>query len=227
MKIKIEAFPWQELRPQPVIGVDEVGRGCLAGPVYAAAVAMDANTISHYVSASSTKQNHFKDSKALSALQRETLCLEIKNNYLFGLGSANVEEISRMNILWASLLAMKRAVNTLTSQFKGGFQGHVLVDGNHTIPNLDACIQTPLIKGDQRAMPIAAASIVAKVHRDQWMTEVAAHKYPNYGFEKHKGYSTATHKKAIAHWGPTEIHRPTFSGVKEFLHGFPHDSHSH
>ena len=198
---KFSAFNWQEVTPKPIIGVDEVGRGCLAGPVYAAAVIIDP-----------LKEHcHFKDSKTLSAMRRETLCSEILENHHVGIGFATVEEISQLNILWAALLAMKRAIEKLSVG-----QGHVLVDGNQKIPKLEGYVQTPLVKGDQRAVPIAAASIVAKVHRDKLLIEVAS-EYPNYGFEKHKGYSTAIHKEAIARWGPTKIHRPTFAGVKEYL----------
>ena len=198
---KLATFDWQGVTPQPVIGVDEVGRGCLAGPVYAAAVIIDP----------SKEHRHFKDSKALSVIRREQLCSEILENHLVGIGSATIEEISQLNILWAALLAMRRAVENL-----GVSQGHVLVDGNQKIPDLESYIQTPLVKGDQRAVPIAAASIVAKVHRDSLLIEMA-NEYPDYGFEKHKGYSTVAHKEAIARWGPTRVHRPTFTGVKEYL----------
>lgn len=196
-----DVFHWQGLHPQPVIGVDEVGRGCLAGPVYAAAVIID----------TSKKYDHFKDSKQLSASRRESLCSEILENHFVGISWATVEEITQLNILWAALLAMKRAIEKLVVS-----QGHVLVDGHLKIPNLEGYIQSPLIKGDQRATPIAAASIVAKVHRDNLLKEVAS-EYPEYGFERHKGYSTVAHKEAIARWGPTKIHRPTFTGVKEYL----------
>ena len=191
-------FNWQSVIPKPVIGVDEVGRGCLAGPVYAAAVIMDSEDI------------YFKDSKALSPACREKLCSEIQEQFPVGIGWASVEEIAKLNILWASLLAMKRAVEDLCID-----QGHVLVDGKYTIPDLPH-IQTPLIKGDQRAAPVAAASIVAKVHRDHVLKEMAL-EYPEYGFEKHKGYSTKAHKEAIARWGPTKVHRLFFSGVREYL----------
>ena len=198
---KRDIFNWRELNPQPVIGVDEVGRGCLAGPVFAAAVIID----------SSKNHNHFKDSKILSPIRRTELCSEIWDHHQVGIGFATVKEISQLNILWAALLAMKRAVEEL-----GLETGHVLVDGNQRIPALNGYVQTPLIKGDQRAVPVAAASIVAKVHRDNLLIEMA-NEYPRYGFEKHKGYSTVAHKKAIARWGPTKVHRPTFTGVKEYL----------
>lgn len=196
-----DIFRWHGLTPQPVIGVDEVGRGCLAGPVYAAAVILDP----------SGEYQHFKDSKMLSPVQRKELCFEICRDHRVGIGFATVEEISQLNILWAALLAMKRSVENL-----GVGWGHILVDGNQKIPKIEAYTQTPLVKGDQRAAPIAAASIVAKVHRDNLLTEMA-NEYPHYGFEKHKGYSTAAHKEALARWGPTKIHRPTFAGVKEYL----------
>lgn len=198
-----EDFHWQSLALlQPIIGVDEVGRGCLAGPVYAAAVIID----------SSKPYLHFKDSKTLSPAIREELSSEILMQHRVGIGFATVEEIAELNILWASLGAMGRAVKALNVT-----HGHILVDGKYKIPDMHSgYVQTPLIKGDQRAAPISAASIVAKVHRDRVLQEMAV-EYPGYGFEKHKGYSTKAHKEALARWGPTKIHRRSFSGVKEFF----------
>lgn len=195
-------FDWQSLKPKPVIGVDEVGRGCLAGPVYAAAVIInEKNDFSEYT-----------DSKKMTEKRRETLCAHIQEHHLVGVGFATVEEIDRINILQASLLAMKRAILKL-----GQSSGHVLVDGNQKVPHLqESFVQTTLVKGDLRATPVAAASIVAKVTRDRLLKEMGV-QYPGYGFEKHKGYSTKVHKEAIAEYGPCPEHRSTFSGVKEFL----------
>ncbi|MCB0391443.1 MAG: ribonuclease HII [Bdellovibrionales bacterium] len=201
-KIKFAPFAWQNLLPVPIIGVDEVGRGCLAGPVYAAAVIINSHN----------EHSCYSDSKTLTEKRREVLSKHIQQHHLWSIGFATIEEISRLNILHAALLAMKRAVEGL-----GVNKGHVIVDGNKKISDLPATFnQTTLIKGDLRATPVAAASIVAKVARDQWMAE-QAQEFPVYQFEKHKGYSTALHKELIAEHGPCRLHRPTFRGVKEFL----------
>ncbi len=197
-------FSWRDLTPSPVIGVDEVGRGCIAGPVYAAACILT----------SGRGARTFTDSKLISEDRREELSALIKSNHRFGIGIASVEEIERLNILWASMLAMKRAIAQL-----GVTAGHVLVDGKMKIPDLPkGFVQTPLIKGDLRATPISAASIVAKVARDGLMKELAE-TYPQYGFEKHKGYGTEYHRLAIEKYGVTEIHRRSFAGVREHLPG--------
>ncbi|WP_081111934.1 ribonuclease HII [Bdellovibrio bacteriovorus] len=192
---------WREFSPFPVIGVDEVGRGCLAGPVYAAAVILK----------SEVGIEHFTDSKLISEIRREELASLILAEHIVGIGSATVEEIDEINILNASLLAMKRAVEQLKVK-----SGHVVVDGNKKIPNLKGYEQTTVIKGDLRVAPISAASIVAKVTRDRLMKELGA-KYPKYGFEEHKGYSTPIHKERIVLHGPCLHHRRSFAGVKEHL----------
>lgn len=197
----LEPIDWKLFSPAPVIGVDEVGRGCLAGPVYAAAVSFRSDLLGDLVT----------DSKLLSEKRREDLAAQISQAHHFSIGIASIEEIDELNILQASLLAMKRAVEGL------GFQtGHVLIDGNMKIPDLRGFQQTTIIKGDLRCSPISAASIVAKVARDRLMKEFGA-QYPAYGFAAHKGYSTLAHKKAIAEVGPCSIHRKSFSGVKEYL----------
>lgn len=196
-----DKFPWENLRG-PVIGVDEVGRGCLAGRVYAAAVILDPkkdNTL-------------FRDSKLVVESQREELADWIKMECAYGVGFATVEEIDSLNILHASLLAMKRAVEALRVQ-----GGHILVDGNKEIPNLMSFEQTTLVKGDQRAAPISAASILAKVERDHYMRGLGV-KYPEYGFNEHKAYATKIHREAIEKYGPTTEHRKYFAGVKEHWH---------
>lgn len=201
-KRKPNSYPWQILEPMPVIGVDEVGRGCLAGPVYAAAVVLDKDF--------NFKKYKYTDSKILSAERREELAADIKSRFKFSIGFASVEEIFELNILWASMLAMKRAIQGL-----GIDVGHVIVDGNTKIPDL-GFKQTTIVDGDFLAAPISAASIVAKVARDNFMREMAK-KYEGYGFEKHKGYATKSHADAIQKLGPTEFHRANFFGVKEFL----------
>lgn len=195
-----EKFDWKSVSPQPAIGVDEVGRGCLAGPVHAAAVVIPEGF--------DTKG--LTDSKKLSEKRRETLSARIWEGCHVSLGFATVEEIDEINILWASLLAMKRAVEGLKLT-----TAHVLVDGNKKIPKIDFP-QTTLVKGDFRAEPIAAASIVAKVYRDNLMKELAE-KFPGYGLEGHKGYATIPHKEAIAKLGPQDFHRKSFAGVREHL----------
>jgi ribonuclease HII len=197
----IRRFSWRKLEPAPIIGVDEVGRGCIAGPVYAAAVVLQ----------SSKDVRHYTDSKLLSEKRRNELAESVRAHHRFSIGIATVEEIERLNILQASLLAMARAVQGL-----GFDSGHLLVDGKFKIPNLSGFAQTPLIKGDLRASPISAASIVAKVARDNFMTELGR-VYGHYGFEQNKGYGTETHRKAVAKHGPCEAHRKTFLGVREFV----------
>ncbi|MEM7646339.1 MAG: ribonuclease HII [Pseudomonadota bacterium] len=195
-----EPFPWEDLSPQPVIGVDEVGRGCLAGPVYAAAVVVSPGF----------DTTELTDSKKLSEKKREELAEKIHSGCDVALGFATVQEIDEINILWASLLAMKRAVDRLKLE-----KAHVLVDGNKKIPKI-SLPQTTLVKGDLRAAPVAAASIVAKVYRDNLMKELGE-KFPGYGLEDHKGYATPIHKEAIASLGPQKFHRSSFAGVREHL----------
>lgn len=192
---------WRDYSPMPVIGVDEVGRGCLAGPVYAAAVILKTDDLNELVT----------DSKLLTEERREELAEIICQNHHVGIGFATVEEIDQINILQASLLAMKRAIEQL-----GVTTGHVLVDGNQKIPNLAGFEQSTIVKGDLRAAPISAASIVAKVTRDRLMKELGE-KYPQYGFQEHKGYSTPVHKTSIETHGPCRVHRKSFAGVKEHL----------
>lgn len=202
-KIILDPFPWRGLNPQPVVGVDEVGRGCLAGPVYAAAVILPP---------------HFEnlipgltDSKKLSAVQRKKIAENIHIHAQVSLGFATVEEIDQINILQASLLAMHRALLGL----KLTSPAHVLVDGNQKIKQWTG-VQTTVVQGDNRAEPIGAASIVAKVYRDDLMTKLGE-LYPGYGLEDHKGYATPIHKEAIAKLGPCPTHRRSFAGVKEHL----------
>ncbi len=186
----------------PVIGVDEVGRGCLAGRVYAAAVILPQDYTHEEIT----------DSKLVAEERRTEIASEIRKVAQVCVAFAEVEEIDEINILKASLLAMKRAIEGL-----GVKSGTVLVDGNQKIPQLAKSFeQITIIKGDLRAKPIGAASIVAKVERDQEMIRLAGH-YPQYGFESHKGYASESHRKAIQEFGPCPIHRKTFGCVKEFV----------
>ena len=180
-----------------IAGVDEVGRGPLAGPVVTAAVILDPNN----------PIEGLNDSKKLTEKRREQLEPIIKQNAIaWSLGRAEVEEIDQINILQATLLAMKRAVEGLSVQ-----PDHALVDGNKA-PNL-ACSVTTIIKGDQSEPAIAAASILAKVARDREMVEMDK-KYPGYGLAQHKGYPTKQHQQALMELGVTEIHRRSFKPVK-------------
>ena len=176
-----------------VCGVDEAGRGPLAGPVCAAAVILPQNTVIDGVN----------DSKKLSERKREQLFDVITEKALaYCVAWASVEEIEEINILNAAMLAMKRAVEGLS--IKADF---ALIDGNKT-PDLDIPAYS-IVKGDARSMSIAAASILAKVSRDRLMYEYDT-KYPQYNFAKHKGYGTTLHREMILKYGPCEIHRPSF-----------------
>lgn len=191
--------------PGPILGVDEVGRGCLAGPVVAGAVIFSERKI----------PKGLTDSKLLSEERREELFPQIMEAHYCGLGLATVEEIDAINILQASFLAMRRAIAELQGKLAGAGVGYVLVDGHLEIPEC-ALPQAAVIKGDLRVPMIAAASIIAKVHRDRMMKGMDE-LYPQYGFGQHKGYGVPVHRQAIRSHGPCFEHRQSFSGVKEFL----------
>ena len=177
----------------PICGVDEAGRGPLAGPVCAAAVMLPPGL----------DIPGLNDSKKLTEKKREALFEEICVSAItYGIAFATVEEIEELNILGATFLAMRRAVELLKET-----PGHVLVDGNRDpgLPYATECV----VKGDGKCADIAAASILAKVTRDRYMLEQAV-RFPQYGFEKHKGYGTAAHYAALREFGPSEIHRPSF-----------------
>ncbi len=182
-----------------IAGVDEVGRGPLAGPVLAVAVIINPSDVAG-----------LRDSKKLNQKQREALSALIRQNAIaWAYGVATVKEIDKINILNASLLAMKRAVQHLSIRPQ-----KVLVDGNKC-PQLDIPTQA-IIGGDDLVPEISAASIVAKVIRDYLMT-VFDKRYPEYGFAKHKGYGTKVHMQAIEKYGVTPIHRRSFAPVRERL----------
>ena len=181
-----------------VSGVDEVGRGALFGPVVAAAVILPTSVLSELVEAK------IRDSKQLSAYRREELAKKICNCALaWGVDSASSAEIDQINILQASLLAMKRAVLKLKVKPQ-----LCLVDGNHTIKDLSIPQQT-LVKGDEKSIVIASASIVAKVWRDDLITQLAK-KYPLYDLAANKGYGTARHLQALKEYGASPLHRRSF-----------------
>lgn len=208
VKEPLEPVDWKALGPGPLIGVDEVGRGCLAGPVVAGAALLLSDELIHELT----------DSKLLSEAQRENLAPRIEKAHLVGIGFASVEEIDRINILQASLLAMKRAVEALEEK-AGQKASRLLIDGTFRIPGLSSP-QSTFVQGDLRVAPISAAAIVAKVYRDRWMKEIAR-EYPHYGFEAHKGYGSPKHREAIARLGPCKWHRLSFKGVKEFAGAAP------
>jgi len=181
-------------------GVDEAGRGPLAGPVVAAAVVLSA----------SYPIDGLADSKTLSALQRETLAVQIRaHSTTWALGMASVEEIDRLNILQATLLAMQRAVQGLAMT-----PDLVLVDGNRA-PRLSCPVRT-VVRGDALIKSISAASILAKVARDAILLDLDD-EYPGYGFALHKGYPTAAHRRALESLGPSPVHRRSFAPVRRLL----------
>lgn len=176
-----------------ICGIDEAGRGPLAGPVYAAAVILPPDCVI----------DGLNDSKKLTEKKREKLFGEIKEKALaYGIASADEKEIDEINILNATFLAMKRAVDSLSVK-----PDLALIDGNqkpHT-----GIEEVTVVKGDAKSMSIAAASVLAKVSRDRFMLETAK-KYPQYEFERHKGYGTKLHYEKISQYGVCEIHRRTF-----------------
>ena len=176
-----------------IAGVDEVGRGCLAGPVIGASVILKRPI------------KGLMDSKRLSSKKREDLNQIIIENSIFAIGAADSQEIDQINILQASLLAMQRSLEKLDMKPK-----KVLVDGNHIF---ETSIKIEAIVGGDNLIPsISAASIVAKVFRDRLMMAYSK-EFPNYGFDKHKGYPTKLHKEMLKKYGLTRIHRKTFKGV--------------
>ena len=191
--------------PGLVAGVDEAGRGPLAGPVVAAAVILDEL---HPIAG-------LNDSKKLSATRREALFDEIRAKALCcSVAEATVEEIDRLNILQATMLAMRRAVQGLRLK-----PAKVLVDGNR-LPPLDVLAEA-IVGGDAKVAAISAASILAKVTRDRQLVELHA-QHPEYGFDRHKGYGTADHLAALRRHGPLPVHRRSFAPVAESLAATPH-----
>lgn len=190
-----------------IAGVDEVGRGCLAGPVVVAAVILDPNR----------PIKGLRDSKKLSAKKREELAQEIKEKALaWSVAAMGPEVIDKINILQATLLAMKAAVEKLPVE-----PDFVQVDGNK-LPKWK-WMSEAVVKGDDKVEWISAASIIAKTTRDAYMCKIAK-LYPQYGFEHHVGYGTAEHIKALKAYGPTPIHRKTFAPVREVINGLSTDT---
>ncbi len=203
-------YALNNLSPGETIGIDEVGRGPLAGPVVAAAVWVSD------IAATEIEQSHasVNDSKKLSSRQRQKVLSWLKTQtqdaIRYSIGEASVEEIDKLNILQATFLAMERAYHGLKLD-----NLDVLVDGNRA-PQLQARSVKTVVKGDSNVLSIALASIIAKEYRDNLMRNLALH-YPDYEWNSNVGYGTQQHIEAIIRYGVTEHHRKTFSPVKELL----------
>ncbi|MDD3287717.1 MAG: ribonuclease HII [Alphaproteobacteria bacterium] len=182
-----------------ICGVDEVGRGPLAGPVMAAAAILPLEGLPPEVA------SKLRDSKKMSEKQRENLFPDLIEICRYCVAEASVQEIDQLNILHATMLAMQRAVSGL-----GLSIDCALIDGNRA-PKLD-CKTTPIVKGDNKSMSIAAASVIAKVTRDRFMKKLAAD-FPGYGWERNAGYGTAEHMTALQNLGSTVWHRNSFAPV--------------
>ena len=200
MKIVSPSFDIEQSIPGRVAGIDEAGRGPLAGPVVAAAVVLDP----------ATAPEGLRDSKTLTEKRREALADALRETAAVGVGIASVEEIDRLNILRASLLAMSRAAADLPYP-----PDAYIVDGNMK-PDLPAPAHT-VVKGDAKSFSIAAASIIAKVTRDRMMRALAL-EFPQYAWEKNKGYGAKAHRDALAAHGVTPHHRKSFAPIHNMLY---------
>ena len=182
-----------------ICGIDEVGRGPLAGPVIAVAVIMP-------IDFPAVIRKEIRDSKKMSTKAREGLFDPLTSICRYAIGEASVPEIDTLNILWASMLAMQRAFTGLAAVIDTA-----LIDGDRA-PKLE-CATCPIVRGDDKSLSIAAASIIAKVYRDRLMQKLAT-VFPAYGWERNAGYGTTEHILALTHFGATEWHRTTFAPVK-------------
>jgi ribonuclease HII len=206
--VKIDSVAQKQIASTSLIaGVDEAGRGPLIGPVVAAAVILNPNDPIIGID----------DSKKLTAEKREQLAIEIRARAVaWSVAMADAEEIDQLNILQATLLAMRRALQGLQTA-----PGKILVDGNRC-PNIEGlpfqCGIEAIIGGDAKVTAIGAASILAKTVRDQMLIELDA-KYPGYGLAVHKGYPTAAHVRALHELGPTPVHRRSFEPIKSMMKG--------
>jgi len=185
-----------------ICGADEVGRGPLAGPVVAAAVILPLDFPIDI-------RDKIKDSKKMSATAREELFEPLTQNCHYAIAEASVAEIDTLNILWASMLAMQRAIGFLKPPID-----MALIDGNR-VPQLD-CAAVSIVKGDDASFSIAAASIIAKVHRDRLMCQLAE-TFPMYGWDHNAGYGTAEHLNALSTHGATPWHRTSFAPVRSLI----------
>ena len=193
---------------QSVIGVDEVGMGCLAGPVVVCAVSLT----KAFYQRNNVKLLGIRDSKLLTPRQREAYATELfQSKWLkYQISYCYPQTIDKLNIYQAARKAMRRAISKLTSR-----ESMVLVDGPHLIAGLDLP-QRAIIKGDRTVFAIACASVIAKVHRDRMMARYAK-RFPQYGFECHKGYGTKLHVAMLAQYGPSAIHRHSFAPVEKLV----------
>jgi ribonuclease HII len=208
-----------------VVGVDEAGRGPLVGPVVASAVMIgkkDTERLQENSILDEFGEDIFdliRDSKKLTPKRRERVYNFIMTNFYVGVGICDHNTVDRVNILEASFLAMKKAISDLKMKNREavswGDEKIFLIDGNKTIPNLSDN-QEAVVGGDNLVKVISAASIVAKVARDKMLLEMHE-KYPQYGFDKHKGYGTKAHMEALEKFGPCEFHRKSFGPVKRLL----------
>lgn len=197
----LSLFPEDTAAVEIICGADEAGRGPIAGPVYAAAVVLDPDN----------PVEGLKDSKKLSEKQRDALAPEIKQKAkAWAIASCTTEEIDQLNILWASMLAMKRAIEALAVK-----PTIALIDGNRTPKGL-AIPAEAIVKGDDKVPEISAASILAKTARDAVMMELHA-QYPEYGFDRHKGYPTAYHLQQLEKLGVSPVHRRSYAPVRRLL----------
>jgi len=191
-----------------VCGIDEVGRGPLAGPVVAACVIIPVEI------RNAEFINYIQDSKKLTEIKRKNLFQDIQKHCHVGLGQCSPQEIDELNILWATMEAMKRALADM-SRKSGVMPDFALVDGNRLPPDMP-CPAMAVVKGDGKSKSIAAASIIAKVTRDEFMTKIAAD-YPHYGWESNSAYPAPKHLAAIKTHGITDHHRKSFGPVKKYL----------
>lgn len=203
-----QRFKGRSRKPQCLlVGTDEVGRGCFAGPVVAAAVMLpDIDDESEFAHA----LIELNDSKKVTPAQRERLAAVIHEIAVCEIAEASVAEINEINILHASLMAMRRALDALSNRIPDTLPVLVLVDGNKAIKDIEfKYVQTTVVKGDSNSASIAAASIIAKVHRDRFMMQLAQ-EHPHYSWEKNKGYGSRVHRDALRTHGMTNWHRRVF-----------------
>lgn len=194
-----------------ICAVDEVGMGCLAGPVVVCAVGIT----NHFYNKHHKKLIRLRESKLLLPHQREKFATELlkEKDLVYAISTISPKIIDKINIYQAARLGMKNAINKLKPEIN--LKTIVLVDGKTKISGLNN-EQMPIVKGDRKVFAVACASIIAKVHRDKLMTKMAK-RYPGYGFEKHKGYGTKYHQAQLASLGPCEIHRKSFAPVAKML----------
>lgn len=199
--LTLSLFPEGSGAAEVICGADEAGRGPIAGPVYAAAVILDPDN----------PIEGLKDSKKLSEKQRDALAPEIKRKAkAWAVACCTIEEIDQLNILWASMLAMKRAIESLSVR-----PTFALIDGNRIPKGLPIPAEA-VVKGDDKVPEISAASILAKTTRDAVMMELHA-RYPEYGFDRHKGYPTAYHLQQLEKYGVSPVHRRSYAPVRRIL----------